>query len=69
MKTLKNNRQAGVLLPIAENLKKLEMKIAAGGALSKEEAGAVKAVTGEMLFGYDEQTRINSKWHPPSCFF
>ena len=61
MKTLKNNRQAGVLLPIAENLKKLEKKIIAGGVLTKEEASAVKAVSGELLFGYNEQTRIQSK--------
>lgn len=61
MKTLKNNKQVGVLLPIAENLKKLEKKIIAGAVLTKEEASAAKAVSGELLFGYNEQTRIQSK--------
>lgn len=49
------------MLTIAEDLKKLERKILTGGVITKEEATAVKAIDGELLFGYNEQTRIQSK--------
>ena len=58
MTTLNKQSQVGVLLPIAEKLKALEKKISAGGQLTKEEAGSVKAVSGELIFGYNEATRI-----------
>ena len=58
MTTLNKQSQVGVLLPIAEKLKALEKKISAGGQLTKEEAASVKAVSGELIFGYNEATRI-----------
>ena len=46
------------LLPAAEALKKLQKKCENGGTMSKEEAGHAVAITGQVLFGYDEATRI-----------
>ena len=46
------------LLPAAEALKKLQKKCEQGGNMSKEEAGQAVAVSGQVLFGYDEATRI-----------
>jgi hypothetical protein len=48
----------GTLIGMAENLKNLEKKISQGGSLTKEDTAGVKAITGELLFGYNEQERI-----------
>ena len=42
----------------AEEVKKIEKKVRKGGQLSKEDLEMVKPVSGELLFGYNEQTRL-----------
>ena len=56
--TLKNNGRVAALLGVAEKLSALQKRLEQGGNMTKEETGQVQAVSGEMLFGYDEAERI-----------
>ena len=47
-------RQLEGLITTAEKLKSLEKKVKGGTDLTKEDTAEVKAVNGQMLFGYDE---------------
>ena len=38
--------------------KAIEKKVRKGGTLTKEDLNVVKKVDGELLFGYNEQTRL-----------
>lgn len=56
--TLKDNGRVAALLGVAEKLSALQKRLEAGGNITAEESKQVKAVTGELLFGYDETERI-----------
>ena len=58
MTTLKNNKQAAVILEHAEIVKKIEKKLKAGEELSSEDSKICKSVDGELLFGYSEAERL-----------
>ena len=58
MRTLQNTKQTGVIMSKAEEVKKIEKKVRKGGQLSKQDLEMVKPVSGELLFGYNEQTRL-----------
>jgi hypothetical protein len=58
MRTLNNSKQAGVIMTRAEEVKAIEKKVRKGGTLTKEDLNVVKKVDGELLFGYNEQTRL-----------
>ena len=58
MRTLNNSKQAGVIMTRAEEVKAIEKKVRKGGALTKEDLVVCKKVDGELLFGYNEQTRL-----------
>ena len=51
--TLKDNGRVVALLEVAEKISKLAKKLEEGGNMTKEEAVHVKAVSGDLLFGYD----------------
>ena len=58
MRTLQDNKQTGVIMTRAEEVKAIEKKVRKGGQLTSEDLKIVKAVDGQLLFGYDEKTRL-----------
>ena len=58
MRTLQDTKQTGVIMTRAEEVKAIEKKVRKGGQLSNEDLKVVKSVDGQLLFGYDEKTRL-----------
>ena len=58
MRTLQDTKQTGVIMTRAEEVKAIEKKVRKGGQLTSEDLKIVKAVDGQLLFGYDEKTRL-----------
>ena len=56
--TLKDNARVVALLGVAEQLAKLAKKLEDGGDITKAEGEQVKPVSGDLLFGYDNNERI-----------
>ena len=56
--TLKDNGRVAALLGVAEKLSALQKRLEEGANMTKEETTHVQAVTGELLFGYNEAERI-----------
>ena len=47
-----------MIMTRAEEVKAIEKKVRKGGQLSNEDLKVVKSVDGQLLFGYDEKTRL-----------
>lgn len=59
---LNNKARAGEFLTKAEVIKKIIAKLEAGGTHTKEDTANSPAITTEMLFGYTNEERQESKW-------
>ena len=58
MKTMNNQQQAGEILTKAEAIKAVEKKLRKGGEVTREDLQVCTKINGELLFGYDEKTRL-----------
>lgn len=59
--TLKNRPQAGELITKLDSIGQLVTKVLSGNLPTAEEIKEVKPISGELILGYNEKTRIASK--------